>query len=192
VEKIYIRSGAVFALLSMAYLVAILVTNKLPINLASFGLWFILDVAIVAAMLVARKEVGGPLPWLMIAFTVGTGCIVLISGVNMLRGESALRWGVVENWTIVAVIAAMIIWRLTSAKWGVVMSSNAMLIATIPTWADAWNMPASQDLIFWILSCTGCALTIFGSPKNFFARYMPVVGTLSNAAIIIMALRQFA
>lgn len=190
-NKVLLRAGAGFAMASMVYLIYMIIVKNIPLNLASFGLWLLIDVAIVVALLRARKVGDKSLPWLMIVFTVGTGVIVLLSAYNLSVGKSTSHWGTMETATVVAVVLAMVVWYKTSDKWGLIMSTNAMLVATIPTWADALRNPATQDIWFWSLSCIGCFLTAIGSPKTLVDRYMPLAGTASNVLVIILAVRQF-
>lgn len=188
---ILLRAGVASAIASMVYLIVMLVIKSVPLNLASFGLWLFIDVAIVVAMLRARPEGDHSLPWLMIAYTVGTAVIVLLSLHNLSLGKSTFLWGTSETMTVIAVLVAMLVWYKTSDKWGLIMSTNAMLVATIPTWADALRDPASQDIVFWMLSCGGCFFTAIASPRTLVGCYMPVVGTLSNLLVIMLAARQF-
>lgn len=190
-DNIYKRLGTGFALASMAYLIAVMITKNIPINFASFFLWLVIDVALVVAMFRARKPDDTAWPWLMIAYTIGTGIVVLIATVALVRGESSFQWGAKESMTVVAVLVAMIVWYYKSDAWGVYMSTNAMLVASIPTYMDAWAKPAEQDVLFWTLSGLGCLLTIFGLPKTRVDRYMPVAGALSNGLIVALGARQF-
>ena len=137
-NKVLLRAGAGFAMASMVYLIYMIIVKNIPLNLASFGLWLLIDIAIVVALLRARKAGDKSLPWLMIVFTVGTGVIVLLSTYNLSVGKNTSHWGTMETATVVAVVLAMVVWYKTSDKWGLIMSTNADAIAsTIGSFAES-------------------------------------------------------
>ncbi len=179
------KAGFGLALVAMMYLIWLLLVAKAPVNLATWVLWFILDLALLLSLIKAKQPYE-----IMVAYTIGTAIISGIAMYNFITGLTPFAWGGAETVTIVAVVVALIVWKFTSHNVGVIMMTLAMIVAGIPTWINAYHDPAGQSVLFWSASATACTLTYFGSPKG--RRFMPGGGALSNALIVLLALRQFA
>jgi hypothetical protein len=181
------KAGFCLAIAAMSYLTWVLLTKSIPVNLATWALWFTIDFITIASLVRAKKQYA-----LMVAFTTGTAVILMIALSNFLTGKTAFAWTSAETVCVIAVIVALLAWRLfNTASAGVVATSLAMVVAGVPTWINAFSVPESQDVIFWSLGATACMFSYFGSPKGFVDRFMPMSGALSNGVIILLASRQF-
>jgi hypothetical protein len=182
------KGGAFLATLAMAYLIIVLIVNHVPLNPATWMLWFTIDFLLIGALIKAGK------PYLMMAvFATGTAAIMLISGYNFATGRTPFVWGNGETATVIAAVVAVIVWKRSSNNnIGVVMTTLAMLIAGVPTWIDAYHKPEEADILFWTMSAVACFMTYLGTPKSFYGSFMPIAGVLSNGVIIGLALTRYA
>lgn len=174
-------------MLAFTYLIFNLITHNVPLNLASWSMWAIMDILLLTSMVKA----GNKRPWIMIGFVVGAVTIASITSVKFLIGNSTFVWGQVETLAAVSVIIALLIWKMTSNNGGVIAITLAMYIAMIPTWVDGWTKPVGQDPWFWGVCGFSCWLNYLGGEKNIAGRFMPACGTIGNGIMFLFAIRQF-
>jgi hypothetical protein len=179
------RTGDVMAHVAMLYLTVVVIVTGLPLNPATWALWFTIDLLVIHAQREAKRDFG-----LMLAFTVWTGVILSVSLYNLATGRSEFRWGIPEWVASMAVICALGYWRRhrKNETVGVVSTTLALVIAAIPTWVDAAVSPEKVDTLFWCMSASACILGYIGNPKTLIDRFLPGMGTLSNGMIIVLAL----
>jgi hypothetical protein len=179
--------GFVLTMSAFIYLISILINHNVPLNLATWGMWTVIDILLLATMVKA----GNRRPWIMIGFVAGATSIASITLLKFLNGNSIFVWGQAETLAAVAASVALVIWKMTSNEYGVIAMTVAMYIAMIPTWVDGWTKPVGQDPWFWGACAFSCWLTYLGAEKNIAGRFMPACGTLGNGLMFILTIRQF-
>lgn len=182
------RAGDLLAHVAMAYLTLVAIMTGLPLNPATWALWFIIDFVVILALKKAGKNYS-----LMLAFIVWTGLILAISLYNLAVGRATFTWGATESLAVASVIGALVIWKASSGEnTGVFATTLALVMAGVPTWFNSYENPHQTDILFWSTSATACVLSFLGSPKTLGDRFMPAAGALSNGVIIALSLTRYA
>ena len=171
----------------MSYLSCNLLSKGVPLNVATWGLWLIIDIGI----LVSMWRSGNKRPYLMMMFTAFTAFILWFAAMNTLNGAFPFTWGWAENLTLLTTGAAYIVWLMKSDRAGVIAIVTAMGIAIFPTWHDAWKAPLSVDVLFWTVNGFGCLASFLGSEKVITKYLMPLVGAFTNLAVVLIAIARY-
>lgn len=172
---------------AFVYLTIQLVKHDVPLNLATWSMWVIIDTCLLISMISA----GNKRPWSMIGFETGACTITLIALIKLMMGNGQWSWGNTESVSAICAILALIVWKLTSGTGGVISITTAMYVAMIPTFVDQWNNPTGQDPWFWGACSLGCALEFIGKPKTISQAFFPACGTLGNGLACYLCMRQF-
>jgi hypothetical protein len=183
-----------FALIMCAflYLIVKLTVADVPLNLATWSLWVIIDSLLLVAALAAAKKEGSGKPWIMIGFEIGACTIASIAIFKAFTGSGQFAWGFTENLTVVSAFIAVVVWKLTStANSGVVSITIAMYVAMIPTWVDQWQDPTGQDPWFWLACSIGAGLEFYARPKKIASAFLPGCAMVANGFAAILCFAQF-
>lgn len=171
---------------AFAYLAVFLMKNAIPLNIATWVLWTVLDVFIAYSMFKTKN----PGRWMMVALATGAGLIALISIAQLAMGKTQWSWSYKETITLICFVVALVFSRITqSQKAAVNAGTTAMFIAGLPTLVDAWYKPDQQNPWFWGICTLGCFVTFLGSPRGFTAQYLPIGGMILNGLITALAMR---
>ncbi len=178
--------GSLICVGAFIYLASFLVKHAIPLNLATWVLWTILDIFLAYSMFKAKD----PSKWTTTAFAIGAGVIAYIAWQQLAQGKTHWVWTYRETITLVCFSVAFTI-RLFSASRRLAMNlgTTAMLIAGAPTIYDAWQAPNLQNPWFWGTCTFGCFVVFLGSKKGFTAKYFPVGGLILNGTIAALAMR---
>jgi hypothetical protein len=179
--------GFAITTIAFVYLVIALLVNNVPLNLATWSLWVVIDIT----LLISIVKAGNKRPWTMIGFAVGATTIALITFVKFLMGKSQFVWGNPETLAAIAVAVALLTWKLTTAKVGLISITGAMYFAMIPTFVDQWSKPQGQDPWVWLLCSVGCILEYIGKPKTIIDGFQPVCSAIFNGVSAVLCFRQF-
>lgn len=184
--------GFVLIMISFGYLIVKLLIADVPLNLATWGLWVVIDSALLVATYKASKENGSGLPWSMIGFWLGACSIAAISIIKTLTGNGSFHWGHVETLTVVSVILALVAWKKRGESVaGVIAVTIAMYVAMVPTFVDQWIKPEGQDPWIWLGCTIGCLLDFWGKPKQLATAFQPGAGMIANGFAFILCSQQF-
>lgn len=179
--------GFVIIMVAFVYLVTKLTLQSVPLNLATWTMWVVID----TCLLISIVSAGNKRPWAMIGFEVGACSIAFITLAKVIFGDGDWAWGNTETISAVCTGTALVLWRSTSNKGGVISITAAMYIAMIPTFADQLASPTDQDPIFWGLCSLGCLLEFIGKPKTIEGAFFPGCGAVFNGLAAILSTRQF-
>lgn len=175
-----LMSGIAPVIALIVFGIVLLKTGKSQ-NVATWLMWFILDVAITVNMFSA----GNKEAWLPLGFAVGAFFVtaVLISKGNW-------KWGFVEITCAVASTAAMILWHFSSPNAAVVISCVAMWIASIPIIRDTWKMPDRSLWWFWgTAAVCGLITIVVAKSWSIEERFFPASVCTFNSLMTILVLR---
>ena len=179
-------------MISFVYLLIRLLSADVPLNLATWGLWVIIDSTLLVATLKAAKEEGSGLPWSMIGFWFGACSIAAIAITKAFLGYGEFSWGMTETITVICVILALVAWkRIKTPTAGVVSVTIAMYTAMVPTLVDQWIEPNGQDPWIWFGCAAGCGLDFWAKPKKLGTAFQPGAGFVANGFAFILCIRQF-
>lgn len=146
-------SGAI-GILAYILLIAALLRTKTEQSFAAFLLWALLDgIATVTTIL----EHGNY--WLALSNTIGSTVITLL-----LIYKKQVFWNWVETLTAALVVICLIIWYTAGEQAGIIASSLAVVIASIPQMVDTWKKPeATPTKIYLVFLIANIVSFIGGS-----------------------------
>lgn len=155
--------------------------QNIPQNVATWALWFCLDVLVFASSVKA----GNKEAYLVGCYMVGAGLVTL-----MVLTNGTWQWSVVETAASVGAGLAIIAWWRAGPKWAVVMGNAAMSIAAIPTVVDAWVSPTPASGWMWTTTAV-CSLVAIAAARKWTIedRLFPVVGFCIDGIVAVLVLR---
>jgi len=181
------KVGFAIIMFAFVYLTVNLVGHDIPLNLATWSMWVIID----TSLLISIVSTGNKRPWSMIGFESGACVITFIAIVKLALGHGEWVWGGTESLAASCVLIALITWKLTSGTVGIIAITAAMYIAMTPTFVTQWQNPIGQDPVFWGACSLGCALEYIGKPKSVSQAFFPACGTIFNGVAMLLSLRQY-
>ncbi len=177
--------GGRIIIAAFVYLACTFMVHPVPLNLATWVLWTLLD-TLIARWMKEGKNTGYSV---MRAFAIGAGIISLLTIIQIVRGETKLMWQTKETITAACFMVALIIRQLSASESLTInMGTTAMLIAGMPTLLDVWNDSTGYDPYFWSANTLGCAVMLLGAPGGFTNRYFPIGGIVLNGSIALLAM----
>ncbi len=178
------RVGFVGGVMSAAVIVAFavyLLAHDVPQNVASWVMWTVLDVLVLAGCIAA----GNKRPWLPAGFTLGALLVTII-----LLGKGTWHWGFVETISGVGTTVAVICWWSLGPKSAIVACLAAMVIAAVPAMYDAWLDPHPASWWLWGGVAFSCALSCYGAKGwTIEDRLIPCGCFVLNTTMTILVLR---
>jgi len=181
------KIGFAIIMVVFVYLTVQLVSKSVPLNLATWGMWVIID----TCLLVSNISAGNKRPWSVIGFVTGAVTITTIALIKLLAGNGQWSWGNTETLSAFCTVLALIAWKVTNNNAGVISITAAMYIAMIPTFVYQWQNPTGQDPLFWGACSLGCALEFIGKPKTIADAFFPGCGTVANGLAMLLSMRQY-
>lgn len=186
------RLGFAIIMIAFVYLSIKLLAYDVPLNLATWTMWVVIDTSLLISALAANKKADTKrLPWSIIGFETGAVTITAIAVAKVFYGNGTWSWGDLESFTLFCVLMALFFWFLTGSTGGVVSITAAMYIAMVPTFYQMWHNPTGHETCFWGACCLGCMLEYIGKPRTFIDRFFPFCGTIANGLAAILAMRQY-
>jgi hypothetical protein len=110
-----------------------IVKNKVEQSFAAFMLWGMLD-TIAATTTILQ---GGNF-WLPLGYAIGSLTVALI-----LVAKKQVSWSWIESMTFFLVIMCVVIWYTSGERAGIIASSLAVVIASVPQTVDTYKKPAA-------------------------------------------------
>jgi len=158
-----------------------LMYQDVPMNIATWGLWTILN----GVNAIAMFRGGNKRPWLAGGYTLGALLVTL-----MVLRNGTWSWGTIETIALIGSLAALYISFKMNERLAIIVAISAMLIAAIPTVRDGWVEPVLASWWLW----GGCAFsnllsTIAAKGWTVKDRLYPVTGTAFNSMMFLLVLR---
>src|SRR5688572_13343149 len=123
-------SGGI-SILAYILLITALLRTKTEQSFAAFLLWALLDLI---ATITTILEHGNY--WLALSNAIGSTVITIL-----LIYKKQVSWSWIESLTAVLVIICLIIWYTTGEQAGIIASSLAVVIASVPQMVDTYKKP---------------------------------------------------
>jgi|JI9StandDraft_2_1071091.scaffolds.fasta_scaffold04890_3 hypothetical protein len=173
-------SGAI-GILAYALLIIALFRTKTEQSFAAFLLWALLDgIATVTTIL----EHGNY--WLALSNAIGSTVITIL-----LMYKKQVSWSWVESMTAVLVVICLIIWYTTGEQAGIIASSLAVVIASIPQMVDTYKKPEATPTYIYLVFLTANILSfIGGSAWTIEERFYQVCAIFLCVVIGVFSLRK--
>ncbi len=161
-----------------------LVISPASANMATWGMWALLDTLTVIVTLRAQKT-GDPFPFLACGCAVGASIVT-----SALLFYGTWQWGIIETIALIGTIAATIIWLKKGNEAGVLAFVAAINIAGIPQLFSALHGEGLGSLWLWVVCTIACIVTILAKEGKWTMRndLFPSVGILYNSAMIAIIL----
>ena len=154
-QKIGFIGGLISASVIVAFAVY-LVTHNIPQNVVSWIMWAVLD----SIILIGCFAAGNKQPWIPAGFVLGA-CLVTI----ILLMKGVWRWDTIETISAIGIAIALVCWWKLGAKFAIVASTIATVIAGIPAMHDAWLQPNHASWWLWSGITFGCTFSLYGVKK---------------------------
>lgn len=173
-------SGAIGVLAYVLLIVALLRT-KTEQSFAAFLLWALLDLIATITTILA----GGNY-WLALANAAGSTIITLL-----LIYKKQVAWSWIESMTALLVIICLVVWYVSGERAGIVASSLAVVIASVPQMVDTWRKPEATP--FWVyvtFLLANIVALIGGKAWTIEERFYACCGIFLCSVIVIFSLRK--
>ena len=123
--------SGVIGIVAYSLLIIGIIKSKAQQNFVAFLLWAMLDsIATITTMLKGGNY------WLSLSNAVGAFIVA-----TLLAIKKQISWSFIETITAILVIICLIVWYFAGAKQGIIASSLAMVIASIPQMVDTYKKP---------------------------------------------------
>lgn len=155
--------------------------RKVPAaGFASFTMWTVLDVILVANTIRAGQPIWLPFGWL-------TGALLVT--ISMWKRGS---WKWTKRETIAAVCAAIAagFTFTTSGAIALFASVMAMTSAGMPILKDYLTSPVRATFNLWFFTLVGCTMSYYGTPITEYSWILPLCSGIYNGIMAIIVLRR--
>jgi hypothetical protein len=147
-------------------------------SVASWLMWTILDMILLATTWQAGKPV-----WLPLGWTIGASLITISL---LKRGQWV--WQRTETLSAICAFIAAIVWLTQGAVLGIVAGTLAMNLAGIPMLIEMMVKPIRATFHVWFVTCIACVLTLIASDLTFAGTFLPIMSLIYNGALSIIVL----
>lgn len=173
-------SGGI-GILAYILLIAALLRAKTEQSFAAFFLWALLDcIATVTTIL----EHGNY--WLALSNVIGTTVITLL-----LIYKGQVSWSWIESLTALLVVVCLVIWYISGEQAGIIASSLAVVIASIPQMVDTYKKPeATPTHIYLVFLTANIVSFIAGSGWAIEERFYQGCGIFLCAMIMGLSMQK--
>lgn len=173
--------SGLICVLAYALLIVSLRKTKTEQSFAAFLLWALLDLIATITTILA----GGNY-WLALANAAGSTIITLI-----LIYRRQVTWSWVESMTAILVIICLIIWYTSGEIAGIVASSIAVVIASVPQMVDTYNKPqATPKLVYFTFLTANVVALISGKTWTLEERFYACCGIFLCSVIALFSFRK--
>lgn len=157
-------------------------TGKITQNMATFILWGLLD-GIAAGSIFLE---GGNF-WLPMFYSLG--CVFVIA--SILKSGS-MKWTWLETFISILVAICIIVWLLVGNTWATIVSTLAVVIASVPMIVDLWLKPAdSAPFTYSAFVLANFLAFLAGKDWSIAERFYPGVCTILTLSFVVLAFRKF-
>ena len=175
--------GGVVGLVSYAILIVALFKTKTEQSFAAFLLWAMLDLIATITMIIQ----GGNF-WLALSNVIGSTTIFII-----LIFKKQVSWSWVETMTAVLVAVCLVVWATAGERAGIIASSLAVVMASIPQMVDTYKKPESTPTLAYFIFTIGNVISLIGGKGwTIEERFYPACSIFLCVVIVVLSLRKKA
>lgn len=173
--------AGIIAIIAYIPLIAGIVRNKVEQSFAAFLLWTLLDsIATITTFL----EHGNY--WLPFSNVVGTITVTLL-----LVTRRQVSWSWIETMTVLLVIICLTIWYYAGEQAGIIASSLAVVVASVPQMVDTFKKPSATPVLSYIIFFTANTISFYaGRSWTIEERFYAGCSMFLCVVIIVFALRR--
>jgi len=144
-------AAAVIAFCAYIPLASGILRNKAIQSFAAFFLWALLDTIATASTFIHHGNY-----WLPLSNVIGSATIATI-----LVTKKQVSWSWVETMTAFLVVICLVVWYTSGEKAGIIASSLAVVIATVPQMVDTYKTPGNTPVNVYFIFLAGNILSLF-------------------------------
>jgi hypothetical protein len=153
-KEFFTYFGGLIALINLLIFAKGIWSRKIPSSTpASFMMWTVLDVIILASTLFAHQP-----GWLAGAYVVGA---TAVTAAMFARGK--WLWSYKETICAVGAGITTYVWFHWTSSMAVLAGVCAMTVAGMPIWIDMWKNPIKGTWPVWTFTVVACICTLLGS-----------------------------
>jgi len=173
-------SGAI-GIVAYILLIAALLRTTTEQSFAAFLLWALLDLIATLTTILQHGNY-----WLPLSNALGSTVITL-----MLIYKKQVSWSWVETLTALLVVVCLITWYTAGERAGIIASSLAVVIASIPQMVDTYKKPeATPTHIYLVFLLANIVSFIAGSAWSIEERFYPACSIFLCVVIVTFSLRR--
>lgn len=175
--------GGILGIAAYLLLIIALFRTKTEQSFAAFLLWALLDLIAAITTILADGNY-----WTALANAVGSSIITVL-----LIFKKQVSWSWVENMTVGLVIICLIVWYAAGEKAGIVASSLAVVIASIPQMVETYKKPEVTPTFIYLVFLTAYIVSLIaGKAWTIEERFYPCCSIFLCAVIVIFSVRKKA
>lgn len=174
-------ASGVLGFIVPTYFAWTLYIDRVPQNIATWGMVFILDLL----GLVLSYRDGNKKPYMQLGWALASVCILTA----MITSGNQSVWGRTETVSVLLCGIAVVLWVTRSARAALWAYMAAMYFSFVPLMADYWKVPQPDTLWLWLWSVATCLLAILGAERrNFTNTFVPWGALILNVIISVLCL----
>jgi hypothetical protein len=173
-------SGAL-AILAYILLIVALLRTTTEQSFAAFLLWALLDGIATVTIILQHGNY-----WLALANTIGATIITLL-----LVYKKQVSWLWVESTTALLVVICLVIWYTAGEQAGIIASSLAVVMASIPQMVDTYRKPeATPRVVYLVFLIANIIAFISGTAWTIEERFYAGCSVFLCSVIVVFSLRR--
>jgi hypothetical protein len=173
-------AGGILGLIAYAYLIISLLRSSTEQSFAAFLLWALLDLIAAVTTIIEHGNY-----WLALSNAFGSTVITII-----LIVKKQVSWSWIESMTALLVVICLVIWYTSGEEAGIIASSLAVVIASIPQMVDTFKKPeGTPTRVYLIFLAANIVSLIGGKGWTIQERFYPCCSIFLCVVIIVFSLR---
>jgi hypothetical protein len=173
--------SGIIGIVAYSLLIIGIIKSKAQQNFVAFLLWAMLD--FIATITTILK--GGNY-WLSLSNALGAFIVAILLAI-----KKQISWSFIETITAILVIICLIVWYVGGAKQGIIASSLAMVIASIPQMVDTYKRPQKTPTGVYVIFLAANILSfIAGKEWAVEERFYAGCAVLLCVVIVLFSLRK--
>lgn len=176
------KASAAVALLTYLPLCWGILRGNTKQNMATFILWGLLDAVVAGSIILQRGNFALPLFYTIGAFAV-VACLFTVR---------YLKWTRFETLISALVFVCIVVWTTVGSEMATLVSTLAMVIASIPQIVDTWKKPLEFPMLSYVGFSTANFLGILaGENWSIAERLYPTTCTVLTVMLVLMSMRKW-
>lgn len=174
-------AGGVVGLVAYVFLIIALMRSSTEQSFAAFLLWAMLDLIATITTIIE----GGNY-WLALSNAIGSTVITLL-----LIRKKQVSWSWIESATATLVVVCLVVWYTTGEQAGIIASSLAVLLASIPQMVDTYKKPeATPTRAYLVFLVANIISFVAGSAWTIEERFYQACGIVLCVVIAGFSMRK--
>ncbi len=172
--------GGGLGLVAFGLLIIALFRQSTEQSFAAFFLWAMLDVIATVTTIIQHGNY-----WLALSNAIGSTIITLL-----LVKKKQVSWSWVESMTAFLVVVCLVIWYTAGERAGIIASSLAVVIASIPQMVDTYKKPEATPTFVYVTFLVANILSVMGGTSwTIEERFYQCCGVFLCTVIVLFSLK---